>query len=319
MIPVIEGTQQGTEEWLAARMSGIGGSEVATLMGANPYATPLDVWMAKTMPGEGKESNLLMRVGHALEPFVAGLWLEERPGWTLSKPPALIRHPEVECAIASLDYLATDGHETIALEVKTTQQDWLNLPERVWWQVQWQMACAGLERAEVAALVRNRDLRLYSIEADHYAQAQALADVERFWTERVATKVMPEVDPVRDSSALDRLWPADEGKEIEVPWDLVQRWLDLKASMAALRTDIEAVEGLLKMAMAEATEGLVDGLPVLSWRETKGRASVDIDAMKRDGIHAAYLKEGRPYRTLRPIRRTPDATVAAGPTERNAP
>lgn len=303
MITVIGTVEQGTPEWLAARTSGIGGSEVATLMGANPYATPLDVWMAKVMPGQGIEENLPMKVGHELEPFVAGLWAADHPAYSLTKPPALVRHAEVSCAIASLDYLATSEAETIVLEVKTTQQDWLSLPERVWWQVQWQMACTGLERAEVAVLVRNRDFRTFSVDRDRFAQAEALADVERFWTEHVVPKVMPEVDPVRDNSSMDHLWTPEPDKEAEVPWDLVQRWTDLKASAAALRTDIEEIEGRIKMAMGDATEGMADGTKVLTWRETKGRTTVDVEAMKRDGIYERYLKEGRAYRSLRAVRR----------------
>jgi putative phage-type endonuclease len=304
MISVIETTEQGTSEWLAARISGIGGSEVATIMGANPYATPLDVWMAKVMPSQGVEQNLAMQVGHELEPFVAGLWAADHPAYTLTKPPALIRHPEVACAIASLDYLAISETETIVVEVKTTQQDWLSLPERVWWQVQWQMACAGLERAEVAVLVRNREFRTFSIEADRFAQDQALADVQRFWNEHVITKVMPEIDPVRDHEAMDKLWTAQPAKEAEVDWDLVRRWLDLKASAAALKTDIEEIEGRIKMAMADATEGMADGQLVLTWRETRGRTSIDVEALKRDGIYERYLKQGSTYRTLRAVRRS---------------
>ena len=43
----------GTDEeinaqWVEARKSGIGGSDVASIMGLNKYSSPLEVWMEKT-------------------------------------------------------------------------------------------------------------------------------------------------------------------------------------------------------------------------------------------------------------------------------
>lgn len=304
-IPVLDSTEQGTDDWLAARRTGIGGSEIAALMGANPYATPLDVWLAKTgMAGDGRIDSIPAEVGHVLEPFVAQLWLAERPGWAIHKPPALLRHPEVEVAIASLDYVATRDEEEIALEIKTTQQDWLVLPDRVWWQAQWQLAVTGMERAEVAVLVRSRDLRIFDVEADHDAQRMALATATSFWASYVETEQIPPVDPVRDSESVNRLWKPEPDKEAELDEELVTRWLDLKAALAALKTDVEEVEAQIKMTMADATEGLVDGLPVLTWRASKPRLSVDVDRLKRDGIYAQYAKQGPSVRSLRPVRRT---------------
>lgn len=304
-IPVIDGTEQGTEAWLAARRCGIGGSEIAALMGANPYATPLDVWLAKTgMAGDGPIDSIPAEVGHVLEPFVARLWLAERPGWSIRKPPALLRHPDVEVAIASLDYVAERDDERIALEIKTTQQDWLDLPERVWWQAQWQLAVTGMDRAEVAVLVRNRELRIFDVEGDRDAQLAGLDEAYGFWRDYVLPQRMPDVDPVRDSAAINKLWTPTFDKEAELDADLVQRWRDLKASLAALKTDLEEAESRIKLAMADATEGLVDGLPVLTWRPSKPRTSVDVDKLKRDGIYSAYVKQGEPVRSLRAVRRT---------------
>lgn len=35
-------------EWLKARQKGIGGSDVAAILGINPYRTPLDIYREKT-------------------------------------------------------------------------------------------------------------------------------------------------------------------------------------------------------------------------------------------------------------------------------
>ena len=35
------------DAWLAARRSGIGGSDIAAICGLSPYQTPYDVWLDK--------------------------------------------------------------------------------------------------------------------------------------------------------------------------------------------------------------------------------------------------------------------------------
>ena len=38
------------EEWLRIRTLGVGGTDIATLMGANKYQTPFEAWHAKVDP-----------------------------------------------------------------------------------------------------------------------------------------------------------------------------------------------------------------------------------------------------------------------------
>ena len=44
-------------EWLKERTKGIGGSDVATVLGLNPYKTPLELWEEKTGKTAGKEAG----------------------------------------------------------------------------------------------------------------------------------------------------------------------------------------------------------------------------------------------------------------------
>ena len=48
---VVTTAAQGSDEWLDARRNGIGGSDVAAVLGANPWRTPLEVWLSKTGQG----------------------------------------------------------------------------------------------------------------------------------------------------------------------------------------------------------------------------------------------------------------------------
>ena len=59
------------EEWLNARRKGIGGSDAAAIMGANPYASPLSVYLDKLGLAQEKEITEAMRQGTDLEDYVA--------------------------------------------------------------------------------------------------------------------------------------------------------------------------------------------------------------------------------------------------------
>lgn len=59
------------DQWLENRKSGIGSSEIATIVGLNPYETPYQLWLRKTGQVPPKEENFFMKAGHYLEDAVA--------------------------------------------------------------------------------------------------------------------------------------------------------------------------------------------------------------------------------------------------------
>ena len=58
-------------EWLKVRESGIGSSEVATIIGLNPWETPYQLWRRKIGLDAPKQENFAMKAGHYLEDAVA--------------------------------------------------------------------------------------------------------------------------------------------------------------------------------------------------------------------------------------------------------
>ena len=59
------------EEWLEVRKSGIGSSEVGTILGLNPFETPYQLWRRKLGMDSPKEENFAMKAGHYLEDAVS--------------------------------------------------------------------------------------------------------------------------------------------------------------------------------------------------------------------------------------------------------
>ena len=65
------------EEWLEHRKNGIGSSEVATIVGLNPWETPYQLWRRKLGLDPAKDETFAMKAGHYLEDAVAMFWHDE--------------------------------------------------------------------------------------------------------------------------------------------------------------------------------------------------------------------------------------------------
>lgn len=64
-------TNEQRAAWLKGRRTGIGGSDVAAVLGLNPWKTPLDVWNDKLGLSEDKEMSEPAYWGTVLEDTVA--------------------------------------------------------------------------------------------------------------------------------------------------------------------------------------------------------------------------------------------------------
>ena len=76
---VICTAKPGSKKWLSMRPGGIGASEVATMLGLNPYQTAVDLWLAKTGKTDGFTGNYASRRGQHLEAFVLAAYADAHP------------------------------------------------------------------------------------------------------------------------------------------------------------------------------------------------------------------------------------------------
>ena len=78
---LVETADLPEEEWLAYRRRGIGGSDVAAIMGISPFRTARDLYFGKRgiAPFEDNEGNwVAMKMGHFLEDLVAKIYLRRK-------------------------------------------------------------------------------------------------------------------------------------------------------------------------------------------------------------------------------------------------
>lgn len=149
----------GEEEWLEARRDGIGGSDIASILGYG-YKSPMEVWLNKTrQDDEEPEDSESLDAGKLLEDDALELYLRRRRKaraepqiWT--RPFSFFQSKRNPIFRASLDGIVTN--ENIALNAKTAVggfEDWGDpgtdeVPLGYVYSAQWEMAVLGPEYVE---------------------------------------------------------------------------------------------------------------------------------------------------------------------------
>lgn len=171
-------------QWLAQRRAGIGGSDVAPILGLSKWRTPLDVYLDKRGELPEQEDNAAMHWGRTLEPIIRQEYANQT-GRTVHIHTDILQHPEHPFMLANLDGMTSDGR---VFEAKTarTAQEWGEpgsdeVPDAYALQVQHYMAVTGCRMADIAVLIGGSDFRIYHIAADDGLQADMIAAETEFW------------------------------------------------------------------------------------------------------------------------------------------
>ncbi|HEY4598212.1 YqaJ viral recombinase family protein, partial [Corynebacterium sp.] len=270
------------EEWLAARATGIGGSDAAALTGDSPYddGTPWFVYQSKIDPTFGEENaNRAMDRGRRMEPIVCELFEEEtglktrRQGLHQSKANPVL--------LASVDRLTNDDG---GLETKTsttwTERTWPedgSCPPLYERQADHYLMVTGRTHWWVAALIIDTwQLRTWCIERNE-ERLEYLATVEdEFWKTYVGPRVEPELDWDRiTNSEIEARFPRvtedvldidPDADEAGVLFELYQRREKLAAEKKTVTGEYERVQTQLKAFAAGYGEIRVGGHTVFTYR-----------------------------------------------------
>jgi putative phage-type endonuclease len=103
--------------WLKERKLGIGGSEVAAIMGLSKYSTPWQVWAEKTGRFDNDFDNEPMYWGRAMEPLIRQRYCCDN-GVDVVVPKGILRHPDYDFICASVDGITSDGR---LVDIKTSR------------------------------------------------------------------------------------------------------------------------------------------------------------------------------------------------------
>lgn len=280
-------------QWLGVRKRGIGGSDVGGILGLDERNSPLSVYMDKRGELPDDDAGEAADWGNLLEPVVAHKWATDQGQHIWS--PGVLAHPDRPWQIANPDRFYLDPRAERAvekpdglLEVKTTNQfldsDWDpdadRMPDRARLQVQHYLDVTGLQRAHVACLVGGQKLKVFT-ETYDAELAEMLRDAcTRFWHDHVLAGKPPAIDGSKATTdLLGRLYdvPVDDITVLnpsEVA-PLIREREAAKAEVKAAEARVRLVENRLKDLLGEHQVGVVDGTPVVTWKQQE-RAGYEV-------------------------------------------
>ena len=246
------------------RSTGLGGSEVAALLGWSPWGTALDVYERKLGILPELETSERMRWGQLLERSIADGYAE-RIGCVVHHNSQMLRHPEHPWMTGTPDGFAfTEGMQN----PKRVVAHWahahgqLHLPEAAWgydiknsgWlnreeygtegtdamphhykaQLAWYGMLTGIERWDLVVLEKGNKLRIWRYLRDQALEQEMFEAARTFWHDHVQLQQPPGAE-----------WPAVQPRW-HPPTDLSGNYRSASSRHMALRTEWERLEGLLK-------------------------------------------------------------------------
>ena len=288
-------TQAEDEQaWLFARTMGIGGSDVGSICGVNPWSSALQVYFSKTgqftaEPDEASKER--MHWGHMLEPIVADEFQQRNSGLICAEAGCSLKSNEYEFLIANVDRFVTDGMGKIVgiLECKTAggihAETWENgdIPLSYYYQVQHYMFVTGIHRGWICCLVGGNKFYQYDIffDTDLYTNT-ILPKLISFWNDNVLKLTEPATQTA-DNDLFASLFPAEavdeEPLSFTVEYDnLGRQYLEAKQQEKEAKKRVEELQAQIKQQLHEHVRGYSPNYE-FAW-VPRTRTSVDSNLLK---------------------------------------
>jgi predicted phage-related endonuclease len=303
----------------AERRKGIGGSDIAAVLGLSPYKSPLDLYLEKRGLWQDEAAGEAAYWGTVMEPVLAREFVrrtgrsmlrrepgrgdvEIGPDYEIVQDPSepwdilgTLTHPKYPWARCHLDGVVLDGVAPCAVWEGKTASEYLSglwgdpgtdeVPESYLVQVQWGMWLADLEVAHVSPLIGGNRFGQYVVHRDEGLISMMVERAAEFW-ERVQTGNAPAPEPgERGKESLARLYPRSEPeKQLEATPTLLNLAKGLHQLREAVKhTEEEKVtlENEIKQIMADAERLNLGPKSYIGWKNAKHSEKVDWEAVAR--------------------------------------
>ena len=306
--------------WLEERKKHLGGSEVAAVLGLNPWKTAMDVWLEKTGRKEPDPPNAAMNRGIYLEDVAARIYAE-KTGRQLRAQPLRV-HPEHNWLSCSIDRQIFKGTgEGDYLTEKTGLLE-LKCPGI---HVYSKLKAKGISDAYSLQLIHNMGVWGYAWSAfgAFSAERWELIEFDLGFEPEIWGMIVEKTGPWWETHVLGDTPPEEtEPEQIDLPkveGDVQQRddgeWKeavdDLKEAYELVKTAEEvqtASKERVQELMGEET-AVEGGCARVYWNTIKGRVSFDKKKLiaEHPEIHLEdYEKRGASYKKFKPYFLTPE-------------
>jgi len=263
--------EDGSTEWHSIRSGGIGGSELGTILGLNPWESAYTLFhKRKGNIDNSVEENWSIRFGKAFEKPILDLYAQEHPEQELFLT-GTYANKDNSWMQANPDALAKVDGEWKIIEVKTARAGWSELPPSYEAQVMWYMMVTGIRKAVVVA-VAGMTWNEYEVEYNEFTANIYAEKAQKFW-ESLGIDKAPDWDGAKSTYETERkLHPHIEDVDVELPPEL---WEELSLgtqNLAQVEAQVNKTKSRILAHMGTARYGHVNGTRVVS-RQARGKGA----------------------------------------------
>jgi putative phage-type endonuclease len=281
-----------TPEQMEIRKRGITGSNIAAVVGLDPYRGPFDVYMEYKGLSEPLEMNHHLERGIFLEPAIIN-WFAHRTKREIEECGTIV-HSEHPLCIATPDAIShINGDDRRVLEIKAPGRfkadDWGDpgtdaIPEYYIPQIMWECAVTGLANADVVAFV-DGNIEIYKVPYNQSLFEALLDAAGRFWH----NNILKDEPPAPDGSEKTRQWflnkyPQSMGGIVEATPE-VAKYAQIYLQARDMEKEIEerkkSAANNLRLAMLDAETLIGCGVRV-TYKNNKDVEFLDYDSLLND-------------------------------------
>ena len=293
------------DDFLAGRKSGLGGSDIASILGISKFKSAVDVWMDKTGRSKPSDSTIPQRFGIFAEEFVAQEYTL-KTGRRVVRHNAQLVHPQYSFLIGNVDRLVIpDGAKIAAhmgqirtdrgMEAKCVSafgasewgdDDSDDVPPYYLTQCAWYRILTGCIYWDLAALIGNSRVEVYTLPSDTELEELLVARAVEFWQNHVLTDIPP---PPQSAHDIALLYPkSEEGRKLAADDEavlLVNQFKQAKADVKKAEEFRDLLALKIKQIMQDAAELVgVDGKPLATWKSNKDSVKIDYETAYKQAI-----------------------------------
>lgn len=240
--------EPGSDEWHAARATGIGGSEVAPILGISPFESRFSLWHRKAGQIGAVDESPEMEWGKRHEPTILAKYRDNHPGTRLESN-VTYAHQTRPWQIANPDMF---GDRVVEAKCSRDSIGWGDpgtdqIPAHYRCQVLWYMDVLGATEADIAVMIGLYDYREYTV-TYNATEAEWLRTEARAFLDTIERNERPAIDG-HDATfqAIRELHPDIDGTDVALDEDTVARYVTSRARLA----EAKAVENHAKSTIAD--------------------------------------------------------------------
>lgn len=274
----------GSREWHEARHAGLGGSEIAAVVGLSPWESAWHLWQVKAGNLEPSNSDSVrLRIGTRLEDAVVsegehrghfmrrtGMWQHKERPWQLAEPDRLLTKTARGRRPVGV-YEAKTVDPSVAWEWGPDGGGADDIPPHYRAQVAWYLSCLDLPYGILGALIGFGDYREYRIERSMEDEEWLLGKADAF-IDSLEKGVSPDIDGSDVTyRAVRAMHPEISLRDQEVPTELAMAYVDAQEAAHVATTAARRQKSRLLDAMGDARTAVTpDGDRVAQRRPGRG-------------------------------------------------